>query len=100
MIDYVNTHLAAQKQGPEPKPVVRQLECADGTTMSVQASSCHYCSPREDTGPWTAVEVWMIKSPNGNPCYPKTFGEYHGEPYGWVPVNIVNNYIHRHGGLK
>ena len=31
--------------------------CADGFEMSVQASRGHYCSPREDVGPYTTVEI-------------------------------------------
>lgn len=34
-----------------------RILCGDGTTMSVQASSGHYCSPRESEGPWWAVEI-------------------------------------------
>jgi hypothetical protein len=99
MIDYVNTYLAQHKDGTIKTAVVPRLKCADGTQLSVQASSAHYCSPREDTGPWGAVEVWCISSPKGNPCYPRSFGKYEGDPYGWVPVSVVNAYIHRHGGL-
>lgn len=36
---------------------VPAIECADGFTMSVQASRSHYCTPRNDVGPYTAVEV-------------------------------------------
>lgn len=33
------------------------LVCRDGFTMSVQASHTHYCSPRNDYGPYTHVEI-------------------------------------------
>lgn len=39
------------------KEPVSHITCKDGTTLSVQASKYHYCKPREDTGPWTHVEV-------------------------------------------
>ena len=35
-----------------------EVVCADGFSMSVQASETHYCSPREDGAEkYTAVEV-------------------------------------------
>lgn len=37
-----------------PRPVI---ECADGFTMSVQAGIYLYCEPRDDYGPYSAVEV-------------------------------------------
>ena len=33
------------------------VECKDGFKMSVQAGMYHYCSPQNDVGPWTSVEV-------------------------------------------
>jgi hypothetical protein len=26
-------------------------------------------------------------------------GDDHSNPYGYVPIEVVNKYIHRHGGL-
>lgn len=72
-------------------PIVR---CADGSTMSVQASEYHYCSPRSNEGPYTCVEVWNCGSPEawtewGN-------GE---DPYAYIPINIVAAEINRRGGF-
>jgi len=39
------------------KPVVAPIVCADGVTLSVQATNSHYCTPRTDYGPYSAVEV-------------------------------------------
>ena len=30
---------------------------SNGVELSVQASDNHYCSPRDNDGPWTSVEV-------------------------------------------
>lgn len=95
MKDYVHEHFAKHSG-----PVRRHLVCADGTTMSVQASKFHYCSPREDTGPWGCVEVWCIRGPHGRTIYPRSFGGGKDEPYSFVPVSVVNKFIHRHGGIK
>ena len=42
--------------GPR-KPIRGAIRCHDGFVMSVQASRDHYCTPRDDAGPHSAVEV-------------------------------------------
>lgn len=71
------------------------LLCADGTTMSVQASQFHYCSPRSDVGPYTSVEIWRIKSTSQE----VTQFEYDpDEPSGYVPIEQVAAFIDACGG--
>ena len=42
----------------------KEVVCADGFSMSVQASETHYCSPREDGAEkYTAVEVGYPNPP-------------------------------------
>jgi hypothetical protein len=95
MQDYVHEYLAKYSG-----PVRPWLSCADGTRMSVQASKFHYCSPRDDRGPWGCVEVWCIAGPSGRAIYPRSFGDGSKDtPYSFVPVSVVNKFIHRHGGL-
>jgi len=64
----------------------------DGTRLSVQASRTHYCSPKDDVGPWTAVEVLIDE---GKPC--KSWGNH--QPYGWVPIRRLESLISRRGGV-
>lgn len=79
------------------KEVLPQVVCADGTKLSVQASENHYCSPRNNVGPYTEVEVWYIKCINEVEVLEF---EYSGEePSGYVDINSVVAYIDRHGGL-
>lgn len=78
-------------------PVIRpRVKCADGFTMSVQASSSHYCIPRKDgEGYYSAVEV-------GYPyeTTPELF-EYSagGGVYGYVPIDEVQTICDKHGGI-
>mgnify|MGYP003395945436 CR=1 FL=1 len=79
-----------------------QIVCADGFTMSVQASEFHYCEPRHTDEPfYSAVEVGFpsekqdelmewAESPD-NPT---------GTVYGWVPVEVINALVAKHGGMK
>ena len=74
------------------------ITCADGTTLSVQASSMHYCRPRADLGPYTHVEVGF---PSVDP--PETWavyadGKYPSDVYGYIPVALVREFIDAHGG--
>ena len=74
--------------------------CADGFSMSVQASANAYCSPRDDTGPYEAVEI-------GYPsAYEPMIAKYAEDPdnptetvYGWVPADKVSLIIVKHGGI-
>lgn len=97
MTDYVNEYLAKAQ-----RPVAPHMRCADGTKLSVQASRGHYSKPRSDTGPWTHVEVWCITGPKGNNVRPTTWAEWYNgscDPYSYVPIEKVNAFIKRHGGL-
>ena len=64
--------------------VLQPILCADGTIISVQASSGHYCSPRADNPDkgYGSVEI-LIND---------------GEPEGWVQAAQVMELIAEHGG--
>ncbi len=83
--------------------IVPQCVCADGFKLSVQASAAHYCSPRDNYGPYYKVEVGFPSEvvleflphidggPNENPTE---------TVYGYVPLETVVEVIARHGGLR
>ena len=77
------------------------IECADGFEMSVQASSYHYCTPRNSVGPWTHVEVGF---PSERVEVLMPYAEDTFEPtstiYAQVPINVVEYVITSHGGVK
>lgn len=90
-------------QSDEPKDRLRQvypIECADGLKLSVQASCTHYCTPRDSVGPWVAVEIGYpserveeLMAYADNPDAPTD------TVYGWVPVEVVEAVIEKHGGI-
>jgi hypothetical protein len=101
MKDHVNEFLAERK-AHTGKTTVRAMYFKRGGAMSVQASSHHYCSPKNDTGPYTSVEV-LVMSPRLK--VPKSFGKPsekfdNGERlWGFLPVSVLNAEIERRGGI-
>ena len=77
------------------------ITCADGFTMSVQASREHYCRPRNNEGPWVAVEVGLL-SERCEALMPYIDGS-DNEPteavYNCVPLEVVAAVIEQHGGF-
>jgi hypothetical protein len=83
------------------KKLYKQVVCKDGTKISVQASSYHYCSPRIDVGPYTEVECgYPTAVPNDRML---SYAEDSDKPletvYGWVPISLVWEFILDHGGM-
>ena len=78
----------------------RRIVCADGFNMSVQASEASYSEPRNNSGPYTAVEVGF---PSREDSILLQYAENPDRPtdsvYGWVPIDIVQLCIEAHGGM-
>jgi hypothetical protein len=79
----------------------QRLECNDGFTVSVQASEVHYCTPRDNAGPWTHVELGypsaacrtLLPFAEDRKCPTETI-------YAQVPVEVLERIIRRHGGIR
>lgn len=103
----LNAYLAAARDehgaglDGSPYPITPRIECADGFSLSVQANSGAYCSPRSNMGPWREVEVGFPSAP---PEYIMERAEDPDTPtetvYSYVPVYLVEQLIHLHGGPK
>ena len=86
--------------GYELKDLADHIECVDGTTLSVQASKMHYCKPRTNRGPFTHVEVGAASVDPPKTWAEYADGDYPSYVYGYVPVELVREYIDSHGGEK
>jgi len=83
------------------KGLNKLVKCADGFSMSVQARSGSYCTPRVDGAErYTAVEVGY---PSRVEPLLMPFCEDPDEPtetvYGYVPSHVVTTVIAKHGGM-
>ena len=80
----------------------KHVVCEDGFRMSVQASSGHYCEPRDDNAPvYTAVEVGFPSE--AEPLLMQYIDGDMSAPtenvYGWVPAHVIHAVIAKHGGM-
>ena len=85
------------------KDRAKRIECADGASLSVQASELRCCRPRTDEGPYSHIEVGF---PSAEP--PESWAEYFDGDwandehtdlvYSHIPVALVQEYIDAHGG--
>ena len=82
------------------KKMNKVIECADGFTMSVQASETNYSMPRTDTGPYVEAEVGF---PSERESLLMRYAEDSKQPtntvYGYVPRQVIINVIAKHGGM-
>lgn len=77
-----------------------ELELNDGLSLSVQASDGHMCSPKEtikDNSEYEEVEVYS------HGVYVNELIHFASETmftYGYVPVELMEELIEKHGGIK
>ena len=78
-----------------------KVVCADGFTMSVQASAWNYCRPQVNAASkYESVEVGFpsVKEPMLMP-WVEDSSDPTGTVYAYVPVEIVTNVLVKHGGM-
>lgn len=86
-----------QLAGYSHKKLIKAVVCKDGTSISIQASKSHYCEPRTNDGPYSAVEVWCIRGDNVGPITEFEYDDQ--EPSGYVPIEQVVLFLDNHGGI-
>lgn len=89
-------------RGMETVSLRPRIECKDGYKISMQASDGHYCSPRKNLkdGMYHKVELGY---PNQFDELIDVYAEEKGSidtVYGYVPIEVVEALIAKHGGLK
>ena len=77
-----------------------RIVCDDGFSMSVQGSTTHYCSPRESQDWYDSMEVGFPseEEPLINQ-YAEDSNDYTGTVYRYVPIEIIQEVITKHGGI-
>ncbi len=87
------------------KESLPRITTVDGESLSVQAGELLYSNPRENRGPWYAVEVGF---PSITP--PESWKEYFDgdweisggtdSVYAYIPIELVVDFINEHGGIN
>lgn len=100
-IELLQSHLrGSESQRRAPIKTLPPVLCADGTTLSVQASDCHGCVPRSVAGPYLSAELCCVGpiafSPPilGEEVLPDVF------VYRNVPLRRIVDVINAHGGFS
>ena len=82
------------------KKQYKTLVCKSGFTVSVQASKTNYCTPRNDIGPYTEVELGFPSAVEPLiTAYAEDPSNLLSTVYGWVPTVVLFELISKHGGI-
>jgi len=91
-----NTH-GKGEYGFHMRPMIT---CADGFSMSVQGSEGHYCEPRSISLTYVSMEIGY---PSEVEPLLLPYQESSADPtesvYGYVPVEVIEQVINKHGGI-
>lgn len=89
------------------QPTRKRLTLNDGTTLSVQAGTFHYCSPREDDAvAYSHLEIGFVEPASAVPDSWAEWVEGGGDDDNWkqdavfcyVPARVVFDFMLEHGG--
>ena len=99
---YLSKTLEWYARLPAYQKVRPKAEMNDGFVVSIQASETHFCAPRlNGLDNYSMVELGY---PSEKDDLIMEYAETPEEPtsavYGYVPVDVVDALIEKHGGLK
>lgn len=86
--------------GVETQKVRKPAVCADGTTLSIQASETHYCKPRVNSNKtdfYYAIEVWCVSKEV--PSSWNQYGDAEENPFAYIPIELVQEFVDSCGGI-
>ena len=109
---FIKKYRSVKEYSISPEGVMKvsrnpKLVCKDGFTMSVQAGESLYSSPRDVADKYEQAEVGFPSSPE--PLITKYAEDWEVEGdddqrlcdtvYPYVPVELIDEVIHKHGGI-
>jgi len=101
MVGKTQGHPGVIDSSVEYRSTAPLIHCMDGTTLSVQVSLSHYCTPRTNEGPWTHVEVgFPSKKLPLIHMYAEDSDNATDTVYGYVPIELVEQEIANCGGIN
>jgi hypothetical protein len=105
-MDYVHQHFKKHATLRSYDRVLPAMRCKSGFTLSIQASTAHYCTPRNNEGPYSHVEVMFLTPTQIPETFKPFFEDVDGGSWGTVrnalfaniPVGFINHWIELNGG--
>lgn len=96
-VEYVDKGTGRTYEAVRPRVI-----CADGYNVSIQANRYCYCDPRIDGAAYyhevelgyPSMEDSLIN------CFAEDHDDYTDTVYGYVPVEIVDQLLEKHGGIS
>ena len=84
-----------------PYQVRPRIYCKDGFSISVQGGTeFHYCTPRKHCTQYECVELGFPSA--ADPLiedYAEDPSDPTGTVYGYVPIEVVESLVEKHGGI-
>lgn len=84
-----------------PYQVRSRISCKDGFSISVQGGTeFHYCVPRKHCNQYECVELGFPSA--ADPLledYAEDPSDPTGTVYGYVPIEVVESLVEKHGGM-
>lgn len=103
MTTYYQDFQTKMQRHEETNWLCKRAECQDGFSMSIQANECAYCSPRENSNTMSIYGTMEVGFPSEEESLILQYAEDIDRPtdtvYGYVPVEIIQEVINKHGGL-
>ena len=85
------------------EPVQRarpRITCADGFSVSIQASASHYCQPCTNDATYTHLELGFPSEAESSLMeYADSYGEPTETVYTYVPADTILRILESHGGI-
>lgn len=100
-----NYHLSSLLKLETPYIQIRpRIICSDGFSVSIQASTYHYCIPRNNIGPYTHFELGF-PSEIVDDWIPYCEGHSESEDprekvYPRIPIHLIVNELKLHGNVE
>lgn len=85
----------------EYKERTPRIYCMDGTSFSIQTGEYNYCTPRDNIGPWTHVELGFPSKKFDclTPYQDNSESDQESTVFGFVPIELVRDMIDKCGGI-
>ena len=96
---WIQDHLDVPIRGRSAfKSCSPRLTLANGGRISVQASATHYCSPKQNIGPYSSVEIYPELKGKAKRLL-RDIPSSDNVVWGWVSIDVVVEMINQSGGV-